>query len=170
MSFATFSCSDKFDKTTTVSATHKTTGSSQLTDGGHVGTATALAHSNAVLALVRTIHHHTTPPGLRVPATFARHGELATFAFNFGGKDKTFARKIAAHSAYTVSHGDDHGEDGGGKTRTKEGGRWRYLKQEGLGLSGRKTLRRGIVSRTNHKGGLCGAGRASQARAVAVAI
>ena len=119
MSFATFSYSDKFDKTITVSTIHKAIGSSQLIDGGYVRTTIALAYSNAVLALVRTIHHHATPSKLRVLATFVRYGELAAFAFNFGGKDKTFARKIAAHSAYTVSHGDDHGEDGGGKTRTK---------------------------------------------------
>jgi hypothetical protein len=64
-----------------------------------------------VLALVQTFLHHATPSRLRIPTTFARHGEFVAFALDFGGKDGALACKIAANFAHAVSHDDNHGEE-----------------------------------------------------------
>ena len=92
---------------------------SPFINSSYVKTTITLAYLNVVLALVRTIHHYIAPLRLRILATFARHSEFVASTFDFGSKDKAFTRKVAAHSAYTVSYSDGHGEEGGKRALTR---------------------------------------------------
>jgi len=91
----------------------KERGTSVLTDIGYVRATTTLAQADIVLALVRPLHHHITSPWLRVPTTFVRHSDFVALSLDFGSKGETFARKVAAGSAYTVSHNNGIWEEGG---------------------------------------------------------
>ena len=85
----------------------------RLTDVSHVQTTVTLAYADTVLVLIRPLYHHAAPLRFRVLVTFAGHSNLMALSFNFSSKGETFARKVAAGSAYTVSYNGSIQEEEG---------------------------------------------------------
>ncbi len=156
ISFAVFSYSDKLDNTTKEVLVRARDKGAALTSIGHVRTAITLAHPGIVLAFVRILRHHAPPTGLRALTTFARHDRLVTVVFNLSGEDSSFSRKVAPGLCDRVSYSAEWIE--GGNILKQDSKALALSRGKGAPcLSGRKTLRGGIVSRTNYKRRLGGA-------------